>query len=453
MRQSSYTRETFKALKMRKKLTIFVDGPYGIAEGKTIWMVEKDIVFWCREEQRLGSRPRARVDIGTGKQVDIEIHVREHLVPEITQIPKGFVFVGRYSMVSKADWAGLQKVLRRINPDLDVGEGSMSGSGSFSDSRSSGSRSSMEKGQISQSFDSASGLQKRESQELLLWHLGRRKMGSKKTRVGGAKGAPGEARQSGSPIGNQDTPAAPEPTDPAERMRVAREALKETAGDRRPLFDSQDDMGSTSPSPDGEAVGISSQQSGSFTSSELTAPAQKAAKRARPLPGIGKAPPRKGKAHQALSDSVDILRARATGEGGLSKKATESSSFGFKRDFTAKKKKRSRKRLSPAKSQAFTTYVTGTMAPGTASVLIQFTDPGKLLACMRKQGSKLWFSVHLDQPLVVGTTLQILLKLPDSSLTQFEGRICEVHDTHSVLAVDNAEPTQIEAIRSAMELD
>jgi len=86
-------------------------------------------------------------------------------------------------------------------------------------------------------------------------------------------------------------------------------------------------------------------------------------------------------------------------------------------------------------------------------VLIELTEPGKLLACMRKQGSKLWFSVQLDQQLVVGTSLQILLKLPDSSLTQFEGRICEVHDTHSVLAVDNAEPGQIDAIRSSMELD
>ena len=86
-------------------------------------------------------------------------------------------------------------------------------------------------------------------------------------------------------------------------------------------------------------------------------------------------------------------------------------------------------------------------------MLIQFDDPGRLLACMRKKGRKLWFSIQLDQKLVVGTTLNILVKLPDSTMTQFQARICEVHDTHSVLAVDSADSTQVDIIRGAMGLD
>ena len=438
MRQSSYTRETFQLLKMSKKLTIFVDGPYGIAEGKIIWMAEKDIVFWCREELRLGSRPRARVDIGTGKQIDIEIHVREHLVPEITQIPKGYVFVGRYSLVSKADEPSLLKMLRRINPDM-LADGT-SGSGSVDSSYDSREKSS------SQSFDSSVGLKKKESQELMLWHLGRKKRSrSRKTTKVMASGQRGkDSPPDAAPIRASETPREPEPTDPAERMRVAQEALKETAVERRPLFDSVDE-----PPPE-EAEGDQSGEQGS--SSELRAPLKAGATRTQPLPGISKAPPRKGKAHRALSQSVDALRARATSESPIKKKATESSAFGFKRDFTIKKKKRTRK-MASSPGDSFKAYIPGTIAPGTASVLIQFDDPGRLLACMRKKGSKLWFSIQLDQKLVVGTTLNILVKLPDSTMTQFQARICEVHDTHSVLAVDSADSTQVDIIRGAMGLD
>ena len=432
---------------MKKKPTLFVDGPYGIAEGRVIWMVERDIVFWCREELRLGSKPRARLDIGTGQQVDIEIHVREHLVPEITQIPKGFVFVGRYSMVSGADEASLYKVLRSIN------RAGMSGGEDDSSSYAQDSSRGYTSRHASQSYDSSSGLQKQDSQELLMWHLGRRKMRSKKTTGVGraADGGPQPRERGGPATYEEDASAAPEPTDPAERMRVAREALKETATDRRPLFESQDDMASPEKQADGAEVGqeASQQQDGS-SSSESSKPLKRTATRS--LPSLGKAPPRKGKAHRALKDAVGGLRARATGEESVTKKANESSSFGFKRDFTTKKR-RTRKQASPASEQNFTNYVTGTIAPGTASVLIQFPDPGKLLACMKKQGSRLWFSVHMGQQYVVGTTFQILLKLPDSTMTQFQGRICEVHDTHSVLAVENADSTQIDAIRIAMELD
>ena len=311
---------------MSKKLTVFVDGPYGLAEGKIIWMVEQDVVFWCREELRLGSRPRARVDIGPN-QVDIEIHVREHLVPEITQIPTGFVFVGRYTVISKADEVPLYKVLRRINKEgMAAGQESLGG-GSLSNSFSSAE---IRKG--SQSWDSNMGLHKKESQELLLWHLGRKKMSHPRTARGSAVSQDEKraVERSRAPM-QQDVSEAPEPTDPAERMRVAREALKGTATDRRPLFESQDDLFPPH-AADGTVGFDSGEQSRSYSSAELAAPAQKAAARTRPAPGGGKEPPRKGKAHRALQESIEILRARATSEPPLAKKATESSTFGFKRE-------------------------------------------------------------------------------------------------------------------------
>ena len=446
LRQSSFTRETFQALKMSKKLTIFVDGPYGIAEGKIIWMVEKDIVFWCREELRLGSRPRARVDVGTGEQADIEIHVREHLVPEITQIPKGYVFVGRYSMVSKADEPALYRVLRRINP-------SMGGTGESSSSISYDSSLNVRDTRTSQSFDSSPGLQGKDSQELMLWHLGRKKTRSKKST--GVRGVQGdESADLSSPRRGSRTerlePEVQEPTDPAERMRVAREALKETATDRRPLFDSQDDIPSSDVQEDDPG-------SSSYSSQELRAPA----KRVSGTRGYGtvgkKAPPRKSVAHRALKDSVEVLRARTTEEvAPIKKKATESSTFGFKRDFTTKKKRRKRRPAAPLQqleTQDFSTYVEGIIAPGTASALVTFDDVGKLLACMRKTGDKLWFSICLSQPCVVNSPLELLLKLPDSTMTQLQGKVTEIHSTHSVVAVERARPHQIDAIRAILNLD
>lgn len=447
MRQSSYTRETFQELKMRKKLSIFVDGPYGIAEGKIIWMLEKDVVFWCREELRLGSRPRVRVDIGTSQQVDIEILVREHLVPEITQIPKGFVFVGHYSLVSQDDEPQLKKVLRRINQAMRSDLSQSFESGSIDSSSGSGERT-----RQSQSFDSTMGLHKKDSQELMLWHLGRKKMGGKKsTGVQSTRSDESVDRPRRRPLTRQpeDNEPVPEPTDPAERMRVAREALMETATDRRPLFDSQDDIPRSELPADDPG-------SSSYSSQELTAPARRAG-RTRGYGPAKKEPPSRSVAHRALKDSVDVLRARAKEEvGPIKKKATESSTFGFKRDFTAKKKPRRKRRQAPLQKQEtqdFSAHVKGIIAPGTASALVTFDDVGKLLACMRKQGDTLWFSICLSSSCVVGTPLELLLKLPDSTMTQVQGKVTEVHSTHSVVTVERARPHQIDAIRAILNLD
>lgn len=120
MDESSRTPGIPTGLRMRHLLTLALEGHFGITSAYAWWMNGQDLIFWCGEDLPRAREVRVRVDLKTaGTLVDCMVTIVDTLPPSLTTIHHGYVFVGRYRLVSDLDRPTFEKGLRRANPLLD----------------------------------------------------------------------------------------------------------------------------------------------------------------------------------------------------------------------------------------------------------------------------------------------------------------------------------------------
>jgi len=108
---------------MRRKLTLTVDGEFGLTEAEAWWIDQETLLFHCMEALEPKARHGVRIDLGSvGQHVDVQVRVLRRHDRSEAPIPRGYLHRARYRISRIEDIRRLFGRLRQLEPDIALDE-------------------------------------------------------------------------------------------------------------------------------------------------------------------------------------------------------------------------------------------------------------------------------------------------------------------------------------------